>query len=248
MHLEELVTGKAWKNVRYGTTTRYMTGGVSEAPYDKFNLGLHCGDKAEHAQANRDALAAVLPSCPLWLNQVHGTDVLNVDEFFSYPATADAAITTQKGRVLAIMTADCLPVVLADTEGKIIGAAHAGWRGLQAGVLEKMLKRMQEQFPVAQFQAWVGPAISQNVFEVGAEVYEAFTATDEALKVFFKVGQLEGKYFADLPGIAKYKLEQGGVNQVELSNECTYLQDDKYFSYRRVTPTGRIVTIVYIED
>ncbi len=248
MNLEELVTGKAWTNVRYGTTTRNMTGGVSEAPYDKFNLGLHCGDKAEHAQANRDALTAVLPSRPLWLNQVHGTEVLNADEFFQYPATADAAITTQKGRVLAIMTADCLPVVVADSEGRIIGAAHAGWRGLQAGILEKLVRQMQAQFPGSVLQAWIGPAISPAVFEVGAEVYEAFAATDSALAVFFKTGERVGKYFADLPSIAHYKLKQSGVQQVELSHECTYLQENKYFSYRRANPTGRMVTIAYIED
>ncbi|MDY3330643.1 MAG: peptidoglycan editing factor PgeF [Pelistega sp.] len=247
MQLEELVTGKAWKNVRYGTTTRHMSGGVSVAPFDSFNLGLHCGDNAEHAQANRDSLTAILPSRPLWLNQVHGTDVLNADEFFTYPATADAAITTQVGRVLAIMTADCLPVVVADTEGKIIGAAHAGWRGLQAGVLERMVGQMKEQFPQASFQAWVGPAISQAVFEVGAEVYAAFTDSDEALKDFFK-SHIAGKYLADLAGIAKYKLEHSGVAAVELSGECTYLQEDKYFSYRKGQPTGRIVTIAYIEN
>lgn len=247
MRLDDLVTGKSWKNVRYGTTTRHMTGGVSQTPFDTFNLGLHCGDHAEHAQANRDALTALLPSRPLWLNQVHGTDVLNADEFFTYSVTADAAMTTQVGRVLAIMTADCLPVVLADTEGKVIGAAHAGWRGLQAGVLENLLAQMRGQFPHATFQAWVGPAISQEVFEVGAEVYDAFTHQNEALKVFFKSG-LAGKYFADLPGIAKYKLEHNGVQSVELSGECTYLQEDKYFSYRRANPTGRIVTIAYIEN
>lgn len=248
MHLEELVTGKAWKNVRYGTTTRYMAGGMSEAPYDKFNLGLHCGDKAAHAQANRDALTSVLPSRPLWLNQVHGTEVLNADEFFHYPATADAAMTTKKGRVLAIMTADCLPVVVADSEGRIIGAAHAGWRGLQAGILEKLVRQMREQFSTAVFQAWIGPAISQAVFEVGAEVYEAFTETDAALAAFFKVGEVVGKYFADLPGIAQHKLKQCGVQNVELSGECTYLQENTYFSYRRANPTGRMVTIAYIES
>lgn len=248
MRLDELVTGKTWKNVKYGTTTRGIAGGISEPPFDRFNLGLHCGDRAEHVQANRDALTAILPSRPLWLNQVHGTEILNADEFFHSPATADAAMTTQKGRVLAIMTADCLPVVVSDTEGKIIGAAHAGWRGLQAGILEKLVRQMQAQCPTSALQAWVGPAISQAVFEVGADVYEAFTVTDSTLAMFFKTGEMVGKYFADLPGIAYHKLKQSGVQDIELSHECTYLQENKYFSYRRTNPTGRMVTIVYIEN
>lgn len=248
MRLDELITGKVWKNVQYGTTTRNMEGGISEPPFNRFNLGLHCGDKAEHAQANRDALTVALPSRPLWLNQVHGTGVLNADEFFHHPATADAAMTTQKGQVLAIMTADCLPVVIADSEGCIIGVAHAGWRGLQAGILENLVHQMQAQFPASVLQAWIGPAISQAFFEVGAEVYETFTATDSTLAVFFKAGEVTGKYLADLPGIAHYKLKQSGVQDIELSHECTYLQENKYFSYRRANPTGRMVTIAYIHN
>lgn len=243
LSLDNLVVGKVWKNVRYGTTRRDMSG-VSLAPYDQFNLGLHCGDNAEHAQANREQLCRLLPSRPIWLNQVHGTAVLDADLPFDYPATADAAMTTQVGTVLAIMTADCLPVVIADTQGHVIGAAHAGWRGLQAGVLEQLAQAMRAKYPSSEWQAWIGPAISQAVFEVGQEVYDAFVSTEPVYHAFFKP-HTPGKYWADLPAIAEHKLRQQGIQYVEQSGECTYLQSDKYFSYRRENPTGRIVTLVW---
>ncbi|WP_245586963.1 MULTISPECIES: peptidoglycan editing factor PgeF [Pelistega] len=241
--LDKLVTGHKWNNVFYGTTTRYMAG-VSEPPFDSFNLGLHCGDNPEHAQANRALLNAALPNSPIWLNQVHGTEVLDADRPFDYPAKADAAVTTCDKKVLAIMTADCLPVVLADEEGTIVGAAHAGWRGLQAGILERTVDLMRSKKPNAHFKAWIGPAISQKVFEVGAEVYDAFVSQNSNLAPFFEPGVVN-KYFANLSGIANMKLKQIGVNMVEESNECTYLDKQRYFSYRRENPTGRIVTLVW---
>ncbi|NOL49364.1 peptidoglycan editing factor PgeF [Pelistega europaea] len=284
----ELVTGTKWSGVNYGTTTRDMKG-VSVAPFDCFNLGLHCGDNPEHAQANRHVLEATLPSRPIWLNQVHGIAVLDADSTFEYPPQADAALTMQQGRVLAIMTADCLPVVIADDAGTIVGAAHAGWRGLQAGVLENLVDKMRQKVPDARLKAWIGPAISQPVFEVGGEVYAAFVQATPALKTFFiaygeevdwsktrfvhllhalhknndKVSDTlshnhsfspqfkqpaKGKYLADLAGIAEYKLRQKGLNEVIQSNQCTYLQKDKYFSYRRENPTGRIVTLAWLGE
>lgn len=266
MNLSQLVTGEPWAGVCYGTTTRNISG-VSQAPFDQFNVGLHCGDHVEYAQANRRQLIAALPNPPIWLKQVHGIDVLDADGPFDYPPTADAAMTTQKEKVLAIMTADCLPVVIADAQATIVGAAHAGWRSLQAGVLENLLEQMKAKVPHAQFRAWIGPAISQPVFEVGEDVYTAFVQTEPALKTFFiphgvqvdwsktRFGTLQqalfktpaqGKYLADLAGIAEYKLAQKGVSVITQSGECTYLQKEKYFSYRRENPTGRMVTLAWL--
>lgn len=266
MDLSQLVTGQSWTGVCYGTTTRNMPG-VSQAPFDQFNLGLHCGDVTEHAMANRLRLEERLPSRPIWLNQVHGTEVLDADGIIDSPPTADAVVTTQIGKVLAIMTADCLPVVIADQQGSIVGAAHAGWRGLQAGVLERLVDTMRSKKPHAILRAWIGPAISQPVFEVGAEVYDAFVKEDPTLATYFIQHRVEangsntrfahdddkqfktpaaGKYLADLAGIAQYKLSQKGVHSIEQSGECTYLQQEKYFSYRRENPTGRIVTLAWL--
>lgn len=267
MDLSQLITGDTWQGVRYGTTTRDMLG-ASKAPFDQFNLGLHCGDNPEHVLANRKRLATVLPSCPIWLHQVHGTHVLDVDSGFAYSPWADAALTTQAGQVLAVMTADCLPVVIADEQASVVGIAHAGWRGLQAGILERLVDCMRFKVPSAVFKAWIGPAISQYAFEVGKEVYEAFVKTTPALSNYF-VCHTQGpemkymssgmsrevfsqltvpdKYFADLAGIAEFKLRQKGIFSIQQSRECTYLKRNKYFSYRRENPTGRIVTLVWLE-
>ncbi|WP_159990771.1 peptidoglycan editing factor PgeF [Pelistega ratti] len=239
-----LISGQPWERVVYGTTTRNIKG-YSQAPFDQFNVGLHCGDNAEAVYKNRALLRTILPSEPIWLNQVHGNKVFDADTMVTEPPQVDAAVTTQKDTVLAIMTADCLPVVIADLQGEVIGAAHAGWRGLQAGVLENTVQMMLTKKPNITLRAWIGPAISQSVFEVGQEVFDAFTKNNADLAVYFKALPNADKYLADLTGIAAYKLQKKGVQQIEQSGECTYLNAERYFSYRRENPTGRMVTLVW---
>lgn len=246
----KLITGQAWSQVAYGTTRRDMSG-VSQGPFAGFNLGLHCGDQPEHAQANRERLQEFLPHAPIWLNQVHGVAVYDADNDAEQDNTADAAVTTRADRVLAIMTADCLPVVLADTQGAVIGAAHAGWRGLCAGVLEETVKLMQRKLVQTgnysqAIRAWIGPAISYDCFEVGEEVLQAFSQEDPAVAQFFKPHPSHpNKWFADLPTIAKYRLRAVGIEEIELSGYCTFQEAKLFYSYRREAPTGRLATFVW---
>jgi polyphenol oxidase len=168
------------------------------------------------------------------------------------PATdipvADAAVTTQRGRVLAIMTADCLPVVIAGVDGRALGLAHAGWRGLAAGVLEATLAALRARAPqVTAWRAWIGPAISQRYFEVGGEVRMAFCQADPQDSQFFTEKVPGSKWLADLPGIARHRLYHAGVANIELSGECTYARAERYFSYRREPKTGRIATVAWLE-
>lgn len=257
------VTGNPWPGVRYFCTWR--AGGVSAAPWDSLNLGLHVGDDAAAVLANRARVRAALPAEPVWLDQVHGTDVFEAmmrspgtvvpprDTPGAAPAVlqaapcADAAITRLPGQPLAIMTADCLPVVLADQAGTVLGVAHAGWRGLVAGVLENTLLALRRQAPQAQgWRAWVGPGIGADAFEVGDEVRVAFTDRDPSTAPCFTPSCRRGHWRADLAALAAGRLAQAGVAQVELSGECTYRQADRYFSYRRENQTGRQVTLAWL--
>ncbi|WP_345797578.1 peptidoglycan editing factor PgeF [Castellaniella sp. MT123] len=261
------VTGEPWTGVRYFCTWR--AGGVSAAPWDSLNLGLHVGDDPAAVQENRARLRAGLPGDPLWLNQVHGTDVredpsslrddgaiqvacpADVGRVESRSADAvpcaDAAATMRRGRPLAIMTADCLPVVLADEEGTVLGVAHAGWRGLAAGVLENTLSAMRRQAPQASgWRAWIGPGIGPTAFEVGDDVRSAFVDGHSALAAYFSACQDSDRWLADLAGLAAWRLTQAGVGRVENSGECTYRQADRYFSYRRQARTGRQATLAWL--
>ena len=244
-----VVSGQPWQGVEYFCTTRQ--GGVSTGPWESFNLGAHAGDDPDAVLRNRERLRALLPGDPVWLKQVHGADVFDADQLAlspqdDSPPVADAAITLQAHRVLAIMTADCLPVVLASTDGQALGIAHAGWRGLAAGVLENTLQALRNRAPgCTQWRAWVGPAISQSCFEVGLDVYQAFVETDPDCRPFFLPGNNPQKWQADLPGLAKQRLHQAGVNTVELSNQCSFNQADMYYSYRRDATTGRMATLAW---
>lgn len=241
------VSGLAWKRVRYFCTVRQ--GGVSTGAYASLNLGMHTRDASGHVAENRRRLAQALPGEPLWLNQVHGVQVADADKEQAAGAvpTADAAITTKPNRVLAIMTADCLPVVIADTDGQALGLAHAGWRGLQGGVLETTLDRLRVKRPQATWRAWIGPAISQRYFEVGADVFSAFVDQDAQTALFFIEKKPDEKWLADLPGLARYRLNQAGVANVELSGCCTYGDAARFFSYRREPDTGRLATLAWLE-
>lgn len=262
------VTGEPWTGVRYFCSWR--TGGVSMAPWDSLNLGLHVEDDPAAVRENRARLRAGLPGDPLWLNQVHGTDVCE-DPYRRLPGDrpisgttdagacrvvsasavaapcADAAVTVRRGRPLAIMTADCLPVVLADDDGTVLGVAHAGWRGLAAGVLENTLASMRRQAPRASgWRAWIGPGIGAAAFEVGDDVRSAFVDGHPELATYFCNHHRSDRWLADLAGLAGWRLARAGVEQVELSGECTYRQADRYFSYRRQACTGRQATLAWL--
>ena len=219
------------------------SGGVSVAPWASFNLGDHVGDNPLHVSANRDALTACLPSAPCWLQQVHGTLAVNAENT-PKTAVADAAFTRQAGRVCAVMTADCLPVLFCDRAGSIVAAAHAGWRGLLGGVLESTLAAMA--IAPEHVLAWLGPAIGPSAFEVGDEVRAAFVAELPAAgEAFAPCGQ--GKWLADLYALARLRLARAGVTAVYGGNACTYSDPAHYFSYRRDGVTGRMVTLIWLD-
>ncbi|MCC2596459.1 peptidoglycan editing factor PgeF [Pusillimonas sp. MFBS29] len=255
-HLNEAalptVTGEPWHGVRYFCTTRQ--GGCSAGPWASLNLGTHVGDDGAAVSSNRQRLSALLPGEPVWLTQVHGVDVLDADQLEAEvrsggAPTADAAVTLQANRVLAIMTADCLPVVLASANGRALGVAHAGWRGLADGVLENTLQALRERAPGnVSWRAWIGPAIGPASFEVGDDVHAAFVDKDPDAAPFFVPKAEQGKWLADLPGLARLRLRKAGVGTIELSNACTFNQAETYFSYRRDGVTGRMVTLAWLVD
>lgn len=246
------LTGPTWAGCSYFSSLR--SPGFSQGEWEGLNVGAHCGDDPQAVAANRALLGQSVPSQPVWLQQVHGTGVLDADHYTpsgEAPPQADAAITTQPNTVLAIMTADCLPVVVYDSLGGVVGVAHAGWRGLASGVLERMVDHMQAKTATSgHLSAWVGPAISQQHFEVGAEVREAFLEKDAQYGMYFAPAGGAGKYMADLPSIARHRLYQhcDGQITVALSGECSYERSDRYYSYRRHATTGRLVTVAWLQS
>jgi YfiH family protein len=218
-------------------------------------LGLGAGEDIQTVLHNRALLNTMLPSEPCWLKQVHGREVIDADDtlFFAegrQPPEADACVTQTPGRVLTILTADCLPVVLADLDGQVLGSAHAGWRGLAAGVLEQTLSAMQTKYPQARgWQAWIGPAIGAKNFQVGEDVRTAFAEQGaEQPELFVKDPADAQKWLADLAGLAVWRLKRMGVEQIENSGLCTVSDQGKqFFSYRRDRQTGRMATLAWLE-
>lgn len=265
--------------VRALTTTRHGLG-VSQAPFDAFNLGSRCGDDAEAVMENRRQLEAALqlPSPPRWLRQVHGIDVVrfetpppakagggrvgvalaDVDEKGTPPQPspafagegaglepeADASVTATPGTVLAILTADCLPVVLAAKDGGEIGVAHAGWRGLCAGVLEATVAAMQT--PADHLIAWLGPAAGPQAYEIGEEVFDAFVSGDAGAFAAF-ASTRPGHWKVDLHALARRRLAAVGVTDVHDGGLCTISDPSRFFSHRRDGRSGRIATLAWIE-
>ena len=241
-------------NVRAFTTLRGGPG-VSPPPYDKFNMGLRCGDVAANAWHNREVLGVGLrlPGRPHWLQQVHGIDVLRFDADRSNPAgsdgggsepVADAAVTSDPGTVLTVLTADCLPVLLCNEQGSEIGAAHAGWRGLSAGVLEATVRAMRS--PPSSLLAWLGPAAGPHAYEVGAEVLDAFVAVDPDAALAFTATR-EGHWLVDLYRLARQRLAAVGVERVFGGGLCTISDPARFYSYRRDRQTGRMATLIMME-
>jgi len=221
-------------------TTRQ--GGVSVAPYDSLNLGSHAGDNPLAVARNRILLNALLPSEPVWLEQVHSTRVADAGQASCLPQ-ADACITRHRAAVCVVMTADCLPVLLCDEAGSVAGAVHAGWKGLAAGVIEAAVLTMN--VAPQSLMAWLGPAISQEAFEVGEEVRAAFVAVQPQAASAFTPGR-PGKWFADIYALARLRLDTLGITQIYGGNHCTYREHKQFFSYRRDGATGRMGTFIWL--
>ncbi len=221
-------------------TTR--AGGVSLPPYDSLNLGDHVGDEPAAVAENRRRLRALLPAEPAWLKQVHGTTVALADGL-AQPVEADAAAAFESGTVCAVLTADCLPVLFCDRRGSRVAAAHAGWRGLAAGVLEASVAALDCE--PAEILAWLGPAIGPQAFEVGEEVREAFVRDLPAATAAFLPGQ-PGKWLADIYQLARLRLARAGVSQVYGGGLCTHADAERFYSYRRDKATGRMATLIWL--
>jgi hypothetical protein len=237
-------------NVRAFTTSR--TGpGVSQPPFDRFNLGMGCGDDLEHAQRNRERLVAEfdLPAAPRWLQQVHGLGVVRFDA----PAAgadarqepvADASVTDLPNTVLAILTADCLPVLFCNQDGSEVAAAHAGWRSLSAGILEATVRAMHS--PPARLLAWLGPAAGPQAYEIGVEVRDAFLAHDPGAAAAFTATR-EGHWLVDLYALARQRIAAAGVHRVFGGGLCTISDPQRFYSHRRDQRTGRMATLIFRE-
>jgi len=254
-HLAGLPVLPALQTARVRSFFTTRQGGVSSGAYASLNLGTHTADDPACVAANRRRLDAALPGVPLWLKQVHGAEVLDADTPATDAPQADAAITTTPCRVLAILVADCLPVVIADACGRALGVAHAGWRGLAAGVLEHTVAALKlrchslpcySRCPDADWHAWIGPAIGPRAFVVGPDVRAAFAGSDAAFTV---CPDQPDKWLADLPLLAEQRLRRAGVAQIQRANLCTAEHPDLFFSHRRDGGvTGRMALCAWLQD
>jgi YfiH family protein len=219
-------------------------GGVSTGVYASLNLGSHVGDEPAAVLRNRLLLEqdAALPATPAWLNQVHGTAVLDLSKWQGELATADAAVSRQVGQVCLVMTADCLPVLFCNRQGTQVAAAHAGWRGLCEGVLEQTLAHFANP---ADVMVWFGPAIGPGQFEVGAEVRTAFMQKNAGANLAF-VPQGDAKYLANIYLLARQRLMAAGVSQFYGGEHCTFSEPELFFSYRRDGQTGRMASCIWL--
>lgn len=214
------------------------------------NLGTRCGDDPDAVRANRARVRSLLPSEPVWLEQVHGNTVHIVTGPGPHVVElrADASVTSVPGVVLAILTADCLPVLFADSSGSAIGVAHAGWRGLAAGVLERTVDAVRACAGNADVRAWLGPAIGPAAFEVGDDVRERFCDEDRDCASAFAPGPREGKWMADLYRLARMRLARANVVRVSGGDRCTYTEPDVFPSYRRDRVCGRMASLIWLES
>jgi polyphenol oxidase len=230
------------ENIRAYVTTR--GGGVSAGPYAGLNLADHVGDEPNNVAANRALLNSCLPSEPRWLNQVHGNIAVAADSI-EPGCEADGSYTASAGVVCAVLTADCLPVLLTDRRGSKVAVAHAGWRGLSRGVIEQTVEGMG--VPPPELLVYLGPAIGPRRFEVGEDVRDVFLEDDEdALTAFMPT--VEGKWLANLYELAQLRLRRLGVEEVYGGDCCTYIEQDRFFSYRRDGKTGRMASLIWMES
>ena len=226
-------------NVRAATTLR--TGGCSEGGFSSLNPALHVGDNPLHVQQNRALLSSMLhlPAAPVWLEQVHGAEVVAADEVTGVPQ-ADASFTRQQQVVCTVLTADCLPALFCACDGSVVAAAHAGWRGLLAGILRNTYLAMQH----TEVMVWLGPAIGAQCFEVGPEVKAAFVAKNPAFAAAFTRKDASHD-LADIYALARIELMACGITQIYGGDFCTVTAQERFFSYRRDVKTGRMATLIW---
>jgi YfiH family protein len=230
------------KNVRALITTR--ASGVSTGPWASLNFGYRAGDDAEAVRQNRALLDQHLPQSPKWLTQVHGTAVVDADTLTDGPQ-ADASIARKPETVCAIMIADCLPVLFTNCSGSLVAAAHAGWRGLSGGVIANTVQALSSAgAPPKELMAYIGPGIGPTAFEVGADVFTAFTSKDAEAANAFKP-HTPGKWLADLFMLTHRALARAGVTQVYGGGLCTFSDPARFFSYRRDKVTGRMAALIW---
>lgn len=232
-------------------TTR--SGGVSKSPFDTLNLGLNAGDDLVDVLQNRKIVRSDLPGEPIWLKQIHGVTVSTPASRNSLlgPFEADAAVTNVPNEVLAILTADCMPVLFACKSGTVVGAAHAGWRGLSGGVLSNTVQEMLDLSPdlnPSDILVWMGPAIGSTTFEVGEDVLQAFAKQGQSIlsKAFKPITSSPGKYLADLYLLAQDQLRSLGIVHINGGDFCTFTDKENFFSYRRDAKTGRFASFVWL--
>jgi YfiH family protein len=226
------------------TTTRL--GGFSLAPFDTFNLATHVGDSKADVLQNREVLQRKkkLPHAPLWLEQNHSTVVISADEMYeSYPQ-ADASYSSLPGRVCAVLTADCLPLLITDTQGIQVAAVHAGWKGLAEGIVPACIAKLKAT--PKDLLVWMGPAIGPKVFEVKDDVRDLFLKMNAALPQHFHQTSA-GVYLLDMYSAARYQLNRCGVEQIFGGDFCTYTDHERFFSYRRHHTTGRMASLIWFE-
>lgn len=230
-------------NVKAFTTCRHR--GFGATPYSSLNLATHVGDDPYAVLANRARVAEMIrvPSKPVWLQQIHGTKIVPAVRS-SIGVKADASVAFAAKQVCTIMTADCLPVLFTNISGTRVAAAHAGWRGLADGILEKTAKAMAE--PSNQIMAWLGPAISQPAYQVGRSVFDAFCLNDPEAELAFTADG-RGKWRCDLYALARQRLLRSGVSKIYGGNYCTLYDGDKFFSHRRDGQTGRMASFIWLE-
>jgi len=226
-------------NVRAISTTR--SGGVSRGPWSSLNLGAHCGDDPSLVEQNRTSLNEILPSPAHWLRQVHGAAVVRHPGQLTREMEADALISFEPGRVCAVLTADCLPVLLCNRRGDRVGIAHAGWRGLASGILETTVMALGEA--PTELMAWMGPAIGPQAYEVGPDVVKAFPGE-------FPAGftRHRDRFLLDIYALARLKLASVGVSAVYGGAFCTMSDPERFFSYRRDGVTGRMANLVWLDE
>lgn len=233
-------------NVGALLTTR--RGGVGQGVYASCNLGAHVGDAPADVAANRRLVAAQIGCRPVWLNQVHGVGVIDAAGVRSGedpPPDADASLSREPHIACAVLTADCLPVLFCDTDGSVVAAAHAGWRGLLAGVLEATIEAMGA--PADRLLAYLGPAIGPAAFEVGGEVRDAFCASSVDAAAAFVPG-VAGKWQADIYALARQRLQRHGVERIFGGGWCTVSDEQRFFSYRRDGTTGRMASLIWLKS
>ena len=234
------------KNIRSYTTTRFHEKGASLPPYDNFNLATHVADDNNSVLQNRFILTSDLnlPAEPSWLKQEHTTHVIKLEKNLPYNETiADASFTIDNNIVCAVLTADCLPILLTDNEGSVVAAIHAGWKGLAAGIIEATVKSLPS--PAKKIMAWMGPAIGPTAFVVGDDVKREFIAYDNAATMAFTTTEVNGKWLGNIYLLGKQRLNSVGVTEIYGGELCTYSEPTKFYSFRRDGVTGRMATLIY---